>query len=416
MLDGLHRGRVLVCLLSCTFFMISCGGAGMSSLGSNTLGQPPTPTPTPTPAPTATPTPTPTPAPVKVRADHIIVVLLQNSSFDHLFGTFPAANGNTVEGLRPGVPGYTQTDSAGKSVSPTLLTNLAPAALPEGRQNYMDALNGGLMDQYAKIEGDLSMGYYDGTTAGVSTLWSYAQQYALADNYFSSVIGEAPTNQLYMVAADDNNLPFSVQPLFGPCQQPDSAAQALTFPNVGDQLSGAGITWAAYQESLGDCSLSEPLHNPFQYFTSTHGGPNILDYTQFAADLTSGALPAVSFIIPDHRHNMHPGFGPLTNSVTFVDDLVKQVQATSLWSTTAILITFDTGGGWYDHVPPPAVDAQGLGSRVPLIVISPLAKAGYVSHVQMDHVSILRFIQNNWALPPLNPRNSLSNDLSDLFQ
>jgi phospholipase C len=339
---------------------------------------------------------------------------MQNSSFDHLFGTYSASSGNTVDGLRPGVPGYTQTDAAGKSVSPFLLTNIAPPALPEGVVAYTAVIDGGLMDKFAFNNGDISMGYYDSTTPGVSTLWGYAQQYALADRYFNSVIGEAPSNQLYMVAADDNNQPHSVQPFYGPCNLPDPAAMALTNQNVGDQLTQKGISWAAYQESLGNCSAYSPLHDPFQYFTSTHTATK--DYAQFATDLSAGKLPAVSFIFPNNSNDMHPGFAPITNGITFLDTLVKELQASTVWSSTAIVVTFDDGGGWYDHVAPPTVDSQGLDSRVPMLVISPLAKQNYVSHVQMDHVSILRFIQNNWGLPSLNSRNSASNDISDMFK
>lgn len=87
-----------------------------------------------------------------------------------------------------------------------------------------------------------------------------------------------------------------------------------------------------------------------------------------------------------------------------------------MWSRSAIIITFDTGGGWYDHVSPPQIDDQGLGFRVPTLVISPLAKHGYVSHVIMDHVSILKLIQWNWNLGTLNSRNALSGDMLDMFQ
>jgi phospholipase C len=102
-------------------------------------------------------------------------------------------------------------------------------------------------------------------------------------------------------------------------------------------------------------------------------------------------------------------------AVQFLDNFIQQIQASSAWNSVAIVITFDTGGGWYDHVAPPAVDAQGLGFRVPMLVISPLAKRGYISHVQMDHVSILRFIQWNWGLASLNSRNSASVDIRDMF-
>ena len=99
-----------------------------------------------------------------------------------------------------------------------------------------------------------------------------------------------------------------------------------------------------------------------------------------------------------------------------LDGFIKEVQASPVYQKAAIIVIWDSSGGWYDHVPPPQTDpGQGLGMRVPMLVISPFAKKNYISHVQMDDVSILRFIQQTFGLPPLNARNSQSNDLSDMF-
>jgi len=385
-----------VLVLSPVLFLASCGGSSIPespNLGSDPLTNSPSQT---------------------AVVQHLVVVQMQNASFDHLFGKLPASNGNTVDGLRPETPGYVQTDAAGNPVSPFLLTDLAPNALPEGHAAYLADLNSGAMDKFAVTEGHTSMGYYDDSVPGINILWDYANQYAIADRFFGSVIGEAPTNQLYMVAASDNNFIHSVQPAFGPCNLADPSATPLTFPNIGDQLSEKGISWGAYQEDFGVCSAYNPLHDPFQYFTSTHKLTR--DYSEFSSDVSAGKLPSVVFVFPNSRDNMHPGYGPMTNGITFLDTLVKTLQGSSFWNTTAVVVVWDTGGGWYDHVPPPTVDSQGLNVRVPLLVISPLAKQHYVSHVQMDHVSILRFIQNNWGLSSLNTRNTQSNDISDLFQ
>ncbi len=345
---------------------------------------------------------------------HVVVVLLQNNSFDHLFGTYPPANGNTVEGLTPTVPGYTQTDAAGASVTPHLLVDDAPPNLPEGDIAYRQVLTPE-MDKFAFYNGDIAMGYYDSTTPGVATLWQLAQQFALADHYFGSVVGEAPTNQLYMVAAADLNQTFDVQPAYGPCQIADASAQPYTFPNVADQLSAANLGWGVFQQGFGDCTVFMGIHNPFQFFTSTHDSSNVQDYSSFASEAQNDILPAFSLIIPDSKHDMHPGSAPITNAIDFVQTLVQQVQASPVWNSTAIIVTFDTGGGWYDHVYPPTVDAQGLAFRVPTLVISPYAKKDYVSHVVMDHVSILKLIQWNWTLPSLNARNAQSGDMFDMF-
>jgi phospholipase C len=351
------------------------------------------------------------------RLDHVIVVVLQNNSFDHLFGTYPAPPGNTVEGISPTGLGYQQVDQNGNTVTPFALGNTLPPDLPEGYAAYTSVWDSGKMDKFAYYNGDVAMGHYDSTTAGISTLWDYANQFALADHYFQSSWGEAPTNQLYMVAAADNDRNFSVNPFYPPCQVPDSSVMAYTFPNLADQFASKQISWGMYQQGYGDCASDQPLHNAFQYFTSTNASPNMQDYSQFSVALQNGTLPALSFVIPNATNDMHPGyFNPISVGTQFLDTLIKQVQSSAIWSSSAIIITFDDGGGWYDHVAPPQIDNQGLGFRVPTLVISPFAKKGYVSHVVMDHVSILKLIQWNWNLASLNSRNAASGDMLDLFQ
>jgi phospholipase C len=166
----LDRSRIIP-LLSAILFFASCGSKNEST--TTAFGAQPT-----------------------QKAQNIIVVTMQNASFDHLFGTFPGANGP-----KSGDPGYAQIGANGQAVTPFLLTDLAPPGLPEGPQAYSAAMNGGEMNRYASLNGNISMGYYDNTTPGMANLWSYAQKYAMADNYFSSVIGEAPSNELYMIAA-----------------------------------------------------------------------------------------------------------------------------------------------------------------------------------------------------------------------
>jgi phospholipase C len=380
--------------------LIACGGGSSASSPQPVTTQ-------------AQPAANSTPA---ARLSHIIVLVLQNNSFDHLFGKYPAPPGNTVEGLNPSAAGYQQVDQSGTTVTPFALGSTLPPNMPEGYATYTGDWDNGKMDRFAFNEGDVAMGYYDDTTDGISTLWNYANQYALADHYFQSSWGEAPTNQLYMVAADDDDRNFSVNPFYPPCQQPEPSAMPYSFPNVADQLASKQISWGMYQQGYGNCGPDQPLHNAFQYFTSTNASPNLQDYSQFSIAIQNGTLPAVSFVVPNATYDMHPGyFNPVSLGIGFIDTLVKEVQSSSLWASSAIIVTWDDGGGWYDHVAPPQIDDQGLGFRVPTLVISPLAKHGYVSHVVMDHVSILKLIQWNWNLPPLNARNSMSGDMVDMF-
>src|SRR5579872_2219131 len=183
-----------------------------------------------------------TSSPVK----HVIVVVMQNSTFDHLFGTFPGANGP-----HPGVPGFNQADSSGNMVAPFFLSNTNPSDLPHTHASYLTTVDGGKMDKFAANNGDLSMGFYDNTVPGIDRLWGFAQQFALADNYFNPVLSSAPDDVSYMIAAGDAGQLTPQEPVYGPCQKPDPVSVAYTFPNVGDEMNKAGISWGWYQEHYG---------------------------------------------------------------------------------------------------------------------------------------------------------------------
>jgi len=126
-------------------------------------------------------------------------------------------------------------------------------------------------------------------------------------------------------------------------------------------------------------------------------------------------------IQPDGEQDMHPGGGNVLDGVEFLSNVVQDVQNSSIWQNSAIIVLWDESGGWYDHVPPPQMaNTEGLGARVPVLVISPFAKTNYISHQQMDFVSILRFIQWNWNLGELPSaaqaaREQQSGDLCDLL-
>lgn len=373
---------------------------------------------------------------------HLMIVVMQNGSFDHLFGTYP-----NVNGLDPSLPSYQQTDQAGNVVSAQLLTDLSPADLNHTATSYQIAYDSGKMDKYAWENGDTSMGYYDNTSIGtaadgrqfgVDTLWNYAQQYALADDFFAGAMASEPSNMLYMVAAEPGtgSDPYGYPQLDG-CsaalfqQNQSSGANItppLTFMNVGDQLTSRKISWAFYQEFFanqqnGSCAHYVPQENPFQYFQSTANSANVQNFTMsgFNTMLSAGTVPSVMWVQPSPGHSMHPGQGSIADSIEWLDDFVQSVKSSSLWGSTAIMVLWDESGGWYDHVPPPQLSGTlGLGARVPVIIISPFAKSGYVSSQQMDFVSILRFIQWNWALGPLTgsgqaTREAQSGNICDLL-
>ncbi len=344
----------------------------------------------------------------------LVVVVLQNSSFDHMFAMFPGVQ----DPLTPASKGFSQTDSSGATVTAYLETNPFLADLPHGHTSYVDSVDNGAMDGFAKQGGSTAMSHYDDTIPGVDIFWGFAKQFALADNYFSSVLSSAPTNPLYLVAATDNDFAFGTQPFFGPCNQADPAAKPFTFPNVGDEMDQKGIQWGWFHDNYGVCGDYVPQQNPFQYFSSTQNTPHLQDMTAFDTAIDAGTLPSVSFLNPGGGRNCHPGNSSISTCGQFLSKLITHLQMSPAWSSMAVVVFFDEGGGFYDHVTPPVVDTQGYGIRVPMLVISPLAKTGYISHVQMDHVSILRFIQWNWSLPSLNARNNVGGatiELRDMF-
>ncbi len=187
-----------------------------------------------------------------------------------------------------------------------------------------------------------------------------------------------------------------------------------TIPNIGDSLTAAGIPWKWYSGGRNDgitvdkeyCAMCDTL----SFFSSTMKGPDrekLQDLQQFYVDVKDARhFPAVSFIAPYDSISGHPGYAMQTGFDELVRDIVERVQANpALWKKTAILVTFDEGGGYYDSGYVQLIDFFGDGTRIPMIAISPFAKRGHVDHTYYNHASILKFIQRNWGLSPLSKRS-----------
>jgi len=231
------------------------------------------------------------------------------------------------------------------------------------------------------------------------------------------------------------NTPFTVPP--------------SSVRSIGDELIDENISWKYYgddfNENLADPYFLSPIDlycnicNPFQYDTSIMTNPTVRtahlqDTTNLYADIASGSLPAVSFVKPSELVDGHPATSKLDLFEGFTKKIVDAVQANpSLWKDTAIFITFDEGGGYYDSGYVQPLDFFGDGTRIPLIVVSPFTRAGHIAHDYSDQVSILKFIERNWNLGAVtrrsrdnlpNPRAEFGNPyvpvngpaISDLFE
>jgi acid phosphatase len=211
---------------------------------------------------------------------------------------------------------------------------------------------------------------------------------------------------------------------------------------IGDTLSAKGISWAwyagAWQAALADGMQApeakrnviyrnapdspnfQPHHQPFNYFANFAPGTpareeHLRDGTDFIAGIENGTLPQVAFYKPQGNLNQHAGYADVLAGDAHIAAVIAKIRASKLWPDTAIIVTYDENGGWWDHVAPPEGDRWGPGVRIPAIVISPYAKRGYVDHTQLDTTSIIKFITRRFDLEPLPGARGNMGDLTSAF-
>jgi phospholipase C len=230
--------------------------------------------------------------------------------------------------------------------------------------------------------------------------------YYLLNNYNPGYYGDG--RNAYADITNPNETVFTIPP--------------STLRNIGDAMNEKNISWAYYGDQWSTY-LANPdgnyvtadntycnICNPFQYstsiMTSASGRARNQDTTDLYSAIQKGTLPAVSFVKPDGWLDGHPASSKLNLFEGFVKKIVDGVKANpKLWASTAIIVTFDEGGGYYDSGYIQPLDFFGDGTRIPTIVVSPWARPGHISHAYTDHVSILKFIESNWRLSPLTSRS-----------
>jgi phospholipase C len=186
---------------------------------------------------------------------------------------------------------------------------------------------------------------------------------------------------------------------------------------MADLLDAKGITWRYYAPSNGPptnstSSAYEAIRHIF--YGNNWKSNNISPQTQVLTDIANGDMAQVTWIVPDWLHSDHPGNNS-DEGPDWVASIVNVIGASPLWNSTAIFIMWDDWGGWYDHVVPQSIDNMGPGFRVPLIVVSPYAKHGFVSHQVYETASVLTYMEKDFRLPNLGARDATANDLSDCF-
>jgi phospholipase C len=340
---------------------------------------------------------------------HVIVMMKENRSFDHLFGGLAAVQPDAE--VFPA--GFSNPDTTGAQVAPFHLTTTCVPNDPDHQWSAMHVqIDSGKMDGYVKSaagstgsDGHFAIGYYE--QADLPFYYFLASTFALADHHFPSVRSGTFPNRDYLLLGTSDKVDSTQYTVW-----PDP-----TLPSIFDRLDAAGVSWGVYAD---DHPLEETLNDPSHDWETSHPWKPV----QALLDaLTDGSLPSVVFV--DGVENVddeHPT-ADVQRGEAWTKKIYDAATASPLWSSTTLLLTYDEAGGFFDHLPPPNAcvarpqDTQFFerGTRVPLIAISPWARRHYVSHVEREHTSITRFIEAVFGLPALTARDANADALLDLF-
>jgi len=358
----------------------------------------------------------PSPPPTKTPIQHAIFLMDEGHSFDGMFGTYPGADGIPAGTCMPVDPA-----TPAQCVQPLWVGDRTVSKFAQNRAVFDAQYDNGKMDGFihaqaaAGSDANLVMGHYDERDIPYS--WNIADAYVLFDRFFSSAKGGSVQNHMYWVTGTAGSETDTI---------PADGFGALV--TVFDRLQAAGIGWKFYIQNYDQtvtfrnrqAMIDRPAQvqrAPLLAFARFVDDPklagHIVDLSEYYRDLDQGTLPAVSYIVP-------AGGGASTpTSIRSADRLgqsiVNALTRSTAWSNSMLLWTYDGWGGWYDHVAPPQIDANGLGFRVPALLVSPYARKGYVDDTQLDFTSIVRFITSNWGLQPLAARDASAQTFTGAF-
>lgn len=343
-------------------------------------------------------------AATKTPIKHVVEIIMENRAFDSMFGVYPfinGLNGGNPENLTVPLNLLSLHNAAIlkelKAVPNGTYTNGNPI---EGYMAYHGDINHGKMDGFLNYSGPNSMEYY--TAAQLAPLWDIAEQYALADNYYASVLSETSPNRLTNIAGFTPVINDYGPPPYIPFSQ-----------TIFGELHNHGVSWAYYVYNMSKGSPTLDFINGISAYPGS-----LQSWSSFYGSLHNNTTPAVSYLMPvgggADGYDMGSPENVLKGQLWLLYT-IEQIMHSPEWNSTAIFLTFDEGGGMYDQVAPPVLGGQQLGQRIPMILISPYAKENYISNTEMNHASMLGFIDYNWNMPALNRFVSLSNLPLDMF-
>jgi phospholipase C len=381
---------------------------------------------------------------------HVVVIVQENHSFDAYFGrwcTAPAGSNPTCSSGPACCEAAPSTDPSG--ASPVVLDDAENATWdPNHSQTCeLSEMNGGAMNRFVTGAPCSNANNFAIATDVVKPYQDWASQYAIADRYFQPLAGESTANDMYFAVAKyvftDNAF------------QPNTNGHSCTVPptpttlydgqtTIADLLIASGQSFAFYAEGYArmisaavcpsapaDCPAKIPLPPcvyspsdvPFEFYSQFSDNPTYMkDLDDLATDLGQASLPTLSFVKHVTYLNEHPGYNTtISQGVAAVQGTVGLILSSPYANDTLILVTWDEGGGFFDHVAPPpnnGADNKPYGTRVPLLALGRFAKKGYISHTVMEHSSILKFIEWNFLgnkTGQLNARDATVNGIGSLL-
>ena len=349
---------------------------------------------------------------------HLVIIIPENASFDHLFGTYPCVHNRASEShfrAKPGTPSINGLSRAliqhNTNLVPPFRLSRLQVATTEPAHHYtqlQQEAHGGLLDRFVQVNsGDpTAMAHFDGNT--VTALWNYAQRFAISDNCFSTTMTPSTPGHINLISGQthgtipanltlgsgevvvvDGTLIGDPDPTFDSCSVGPTVQ--LTGINVGNLLNAKKISWGWFQGGFKDCTKTHigsdgipvadysPHHNPFQYYESTanfdHRPPSSIhniglqdqanhqyDLEDFWKAVKQHRLPAISFLKPPAYQDGHPKYSDQLALQTFLVKTINKLQLLPEWESMAIIIIWDDSGGWYDHVMPPIINQSHIPS------------------------------------------------------
>ena len=352
--------------------------------------------------------------------EHVVVLMMENHSFDNLLGMVPhqVPGRRSVDGLRV-VGGRVVNSNPDASGTPLVASRASSPCQLDGEPSQSwnashEAYDNGLNDGFVRASAPVAMQYWD--KHDLPFTYSLVEHFPIGERHFSSVLGQTWPNRSYLFAGTSIGM---VNDIIAPTPPPNGT--------IWDRLDQHHIDWAIYYDPS-----SYPSFELVPGSDTPARGSRVKHFNRFLTDVAAGKLPRFTFLDPNYETTSEENPQDIQLGERYIARVVTALMRAPTWKHTALFITYDEHGGYYDHVPPPAAippdsippaltpgDVSGgfdrYGFRVPMIVVSPWARPRYVSRSVEDHTSITAFVERKWNLPAMTLRDANASPMTGYF-